>query len=102
MLYENDIPVGKENAVTRAQLAKKWGVDDRTVRYRIAAMRAEDNGDDYIIVSHSRGGVKGYYRTDNPEEIRHFFMETKKRAINTFKPLKKMRRVLKDAEAYPG
>lgn len=93
MLY-NDIPIGKHNAVTRAQLCKKWGVDDRTVRLRIAALRAEDNGDDYIIVSHSRGGVSGYWRTDQADEIQHFFNETKKRAINTFKPLKKMRRVL--------
>ena len=64
--------------------------------YEITIIRAEDNGDDLIIVSQSRGGVNGYWRTDGPEEIRYFFNETKKRAINTFKPLKKMRRVLKN------
>lgn len=96
MPYYDDIPIGKENSITRAKLAKKWGVDDRTVRYRIASLRSQDNGDDLIIVSHSRGGVNGYWRTNDPEEIRHFFNETKKRAINTFKPLKKMRRVLKN------
>lgn len=94
MSYTNDIPVGKENAITRAELAHKWGVDDRTVRLRIASLRSQDEGDDFIIVSHSRGGVNGYWRTSDPDEIRHFFNETKKRAINTFKPLKKMRRVL--------
>ena len=90
----NDIPIGKENAITRAALAQRWSMDDRTVRRRIAALRAFDNGDEYIIVSHSRGGVRGYYRTKNVDEIKHYFNETKKRAINTFKPLKKMRRVL--------
>lgn len=94
MSYIDDIPIGKHYAITRAQLAHRWGVDDRTVRLRIASLRAEDNGDDFIIVSNSRGGTNGYWRTSDPEEIRHFFNETKKRAINTFKPLKKMRRVL--------
>lgn len=96
MSYIDDIPIGKHNAISRAQLAHKWGVDDRTMRERVSKLRAEDNGDDFIIVSQSRGGVNGYWRTDDPEEIRYFFNETKKRAINTFKPLKKMRRVLKN------
>ena len=60
-----DIPIGAENAITRAELARKWGVNDRTARERIAALRADDNGDGYVIVSHSRGGVHGYYRTND-------------------------------------
>lgn len=92
-----DIPVGAENAITRAALCSKWGVGDRDVREIIARLRAEDNGDSYVIVSHSNG--RGYYRTDNPEQIRHFYRETMNRARNTFLPLKKVRRLLKEAGA---
>ena len=89
-----DIPIGAENAITRAELARKWGVNDRTARERIAALRADDNGDEYVIVSHSRGGVRGYYRTNDPEVIKRYVNEVHSRARNTFLPLRKARRVL--------
>ena len=89
-----DIPIGAENAITRAELAWKWGVNDRTARERIAALRAADNGDGYVIVSHSRGGVRGYYRTNDPEVIKRYVNEVHSRARNTFLPLRKARRVL--------
>ena len=95
MYRVEDIPIGAENAITRQQLAALWHTDDRTVRERIAKLRGEDNGDDYVIVSHSDG--RGYYRTNNANEIRHYFNETMNRARNTFKPLKKVRRVLREA-----
>lgn len=91
----NDIPIGAENAVSRQALVRKWHMDDRSVRETIAHFRAEDNGDQYIIVSHSNG--RGYYRTSDPVQIRHYLNETMNRARNTFKPLKKARRILKEA-----
>ena len=60
-----DIPVGRENAITREQLKRKWNCSDRIMRRYIADLRAQDDGDDYVIVSYSSG--KGYYRTDNPD-----------------------------------
>ena len=93
----NDIPIGAENAVTREALSRKWNASDRDVRDAIAKFRAEDNGDSYVIVSHSNG--RGYYRTDNVEIIQHYYNETMNRARNTFKPLKKARRILKGARA---
>lgn len=95
---EKDIPIGAENAISRAELARKWGVNDRTARERIAALRADDNGDGYVIVSHSRGGVHGYYRTNDTETIRRYVNEVHSRARNTFLPLRKARRVLINAE----
>lgn len=89
-----DIPIGAENAITRAELARKWGVNDREARRRIAALRADDNGDGYVIVSHSRGGVHGYYRTNDTETIQRYTNEVHSRAVNTFLPLRKARRVL--------
>lgn len=89
-----DIPIGAENAITRAELARKWGVSDREARRIVAALRADDNGDGYVIVSHSRGGVHGYYRTNDTETIKRYVNEVHSRARNTFLPLRKARRVL--------
>ena len=100
---DNDIPIGAENAITRTELAAIWGVSDREARRRIAALRADDNGDGYVIVSHSRGGVHGYYRTNDTETIRRYANEVNRRAVNTFLPLRKVRRVLtqnKNRELY--
>lgn len=91
---DTDIPIGAENAITRAELARKWGVSDREARRIVAAFRAEDNGDAYVIVSHSRGGVRGYYRTNDPEVIKRYVNEVHSRARNTFLPLRKARRVM--------
>ena len=89
-----DIPIGRENAISRAALATKWGCSDRMVRHYIAELRCIED-ERYVIVSYSNGGVCGYYRTDNPEEIDHFLREMTKRARNTFRPLRQARRVLK-------
>ena len=93
-----DIPIGAENAITRAELARKWGVCDRIARERIAALRAVDNGDEYVIVSHSRCGARGYYRTNDPDTIKRYVNEVHSRARNTFLPLRKARRVLIQSE----
>lgn len=93
-----DIPIGAENAISRRELARKWNTSDRAVREIIAQLREQDNGDRYVIVSHS-GGRGGYYRTDDPILIRHYYNETMNRARSTFKPLKKVRRVLREAGA---
>ena len=98
MYSMEDIPIGAENAISRKELAQKWGVSDRLARRFIAQLREQDNGDRYVIVSHS-DGRGGYYRTDNPAQIRHFYNETMKRARNTFKPLRKAKRVLKEIGA---
>ena len=93
-----DIPVGRENAISRKNLAELWGCDDRTVRARIARLRSRECADNLFIVSHSQGGVKGYYRTDKPDEIRHFVHEGSKRIRNTAVPVENARRLLKTLE----
>lgn len=94
----NDIPIGSENAISRAELAELWNCDDRAARRRIAALRAKLTDDDMFIVSHSNNGVNGYYRTDNAEEIRHFLNEGRKRLRNTATPIINARRVLERIE----
>lgn len=49
-----DIPVGRNNAVTRMALSGRWGMPDRKVRRQIARFR-EDDSDGMIVVSSSRG-----------------------------------------------
>lgn len=98
MYSVKDIPVGRENAISRSDLAKKWNCTDRTARERIATLRSMESEDGTFIVAHSQGGVKGYYRTDKPDEIRHFIHETRKRAANTAKPIANARRLLKAIE----
>ena len=102
MFSYHDIPVGRENAISRADLAKLWNCSDRTARERVAEMRCMETDDGTFIVAHSQGGVKGYYRTNKPDEIRHFIHETSKRAANTVKPVANARRLLKAIEARGG
>lgn len=94
--YYKSIPIGRNNAITRKELALRWGVSDRLARRIVAKLRAEDNGDDYVIVAYS--SRKGYFRTNQKEDIEHFEREICKRARNTFAPLKKARRVLRQLE----
>ena len=95
MYAYTDIPLGRENAISRAALASFWNCDDRTVRDRIARLRSKESPDGTFIVSHSQGCVKGYYRTDKPDEIRHYINEGRKRIRNTQIPVDNAQKLLK-------
>ena len=92
--YWRCIPVGRENAVTYPQLEKKWGMSERSVRKTLAELSRFDNGDNYILIRSSAG--RGFYLSDDPEEIAAYKRECRSRAIKTFAPLKKINRVLAD------
>ena len=98
MYRHEDIPEGRENAISRAALAQVWKCNDRTVREHIASLRCKESPDGTFIVSHSQGGVKGYYRTSKPEEIRHFVNEGNKRIRNTARPIKQAQKLLDSKE----
>ncbi len=85
MYRMEDIPVGRENAISRKNLAAFWGVSDREARRIVSALRTIDDGTDYVIVSVSR--FSGYYRTNNPDEIDHFRNEMVKRIRSTRKAI---------------
>lgn len=89
--YES-IPIGKENAVLRNHLCVLWNMDAREVRRKVAKLRSQDNGDDFVIVSTSNQA--GYYRSDNRSDIENFKQEVSRRARHTFIPLKKVNRIL--------
>lgn len=92
-----DIPVGRENAISREQLARQWNMRDRDARRMIAELRAEAGGDGYAILSTSRK-PSGYWRSNDPAEIRGFIRETEARARNTFLAIRDAKRVLRSIE----
>lgn len=95
--YWSDIPIGKENAITYPELCALWECSARKVRSILHDLSYMDNQDKYILIRSSKN--KGFYRTDNVAEIEQYKRECTNRARHTFAPLRKIRRVLKDAEA---
>ena len=86
--YEEILPVGKENAVSTAELSVIMGFgDSRSLQADIA--RSRNAGQ--IILSSTSGG---YYLPGNNEEIQEFIAVLRARAINTFKALKSAREYL--------
>ena len=79
-----DIPIGRENAITREELMRKTGLSDRTIRREIECYRRTLPEDGYIVMSTSHG--TGYWRTNDKDEIDQFIGETICRTNNTRKP----------------
>lgn len=97
------IPVGREHSISRERLARLWGISERDTRRMVAKLRAEAGDDGYAILSTSRR-PSGYWRSNDPEEIRGFIHETEARARNTFAAIRDAKRVLRrlvNAERYP-
>ena len=94
--YWASLPVGKENAISYAQLERRWGMSERRVRAMLADLSRFDNGDNYILIRSSAG--RGFYLTDDPATIAAYKRECRSRAVKTFAPLKKINRVLSDVQ----
>ena len=92
-----DIPIGRDKAISRRNLAAFWGVSDRKARQIVSALRTIDDGTDYVIVSNSR--FSGYYRTRNTEEIEHFINDMLSRIKNVYKAIKTAKRILRRLKA---
>ena len=91
------IPIGRENAITRSDLAKLWKMDDRTVRETIAKMRITPTDDPLAILSSSTN-PPGYWRSDVRAELERYIREGQARAKNTIAALGDAKRVLDDAQ----
>ena len=77
-LSRDDIPIGRENAITRAALAQRLGLSDRALRREIADLR-KTQGDGYAILSTSHQPA-GYWRSQDMAEITAFLAESSARA----------------------
>lgn len=95
--YWNSLPIGKENAASYDTLCEKWKVSKRQARSILHDLSLYDGGDDYILIRSSSG--KGFYRTDDMKIIRAFREECVKKAKSNFAPLKKINRILTEAES---
>ena len=87
-----DIPEGKENAVTYAELCELWKCTERGARVILQKLSEYDNGDDFILIR--SGNFKGFYKTDNPDEIEAYKRECLNKGRSIFAPIRKINRVL--------
>ena len=90
--YWNDIPIGKENAITYPELCKLWECTERAAREVLHDLSLYDSGDDYILIR--SGGCKGFYKTDDEDEIKAYKRECLNKGRSVFAPIKKINRVL--------
>lgn len=98
-VFWEDIPVGKENAITYAELCELWQCAERQARETLHSLSRYDNGDNYILIRSS--SCKGFYRTDDESEIKAYKRECLNKGRSVFAPVKKINRVLNaNAEQY--
>lgn len=90
--YWTSLPIGRENAISYADLAALWGMTRRGVRYKLHQLSQQDNGDGFVLIRSSK--LRGFYRTDNREEIAAYRQEVYNRARHCFAPFRKIDRIL--------
>lgn len=91
--YWDDIPTNRFEAVTYNVLKMWWGLNEREVRRVLHALSAYDNGDNYILIRSGR--TKGFYKSDDEEEIKAYKQECLNKGRSVFAPVKKINRILK-------
>lgn len=91
--YWNDLPTEKEKAATYDDLKQWWGANERDVRKILHKLSSLDNGDDFVLIRSSRG--KGFYKTDNKDEIERYKQECLNMGRSVFAPVRKINRILR-------
>ena len=86
------IKPGRENAVTRQELASRMGMSDRSVRNAIEDARREGA----LIVNLGTG--EGYYLSDRIEDLRHQYNMNHHRAMSILAQQRHLRRRMKELE----
>ena len=90
--YWKDLPIGKENAVSYEELCCKWQASERAVRRILHELSLYDNGDDFILVR--SGKCKGFYITDDLDELNRYKKECLNKGRSVFAPIKKINRII--------
>ena len=80
------LEIGKDKAKTREQLCELSGLCDRVVRREIEALR--DKG---IIIINNQDG-KGYYISEDVEEMQRQFRQNQARAMSILRQQKHLRK----------
>lgn len=93
-MFWNEIPIGKENALTYTDIYLQWGVTPRKARAILHELSLYDSGDDFILIRSSKN--KGFYRTDDKAEMEAYKRECLAKGRSIFAPIKKINRVLNE------
>ena len=86
------IGIGRENAVTREQLAATLGISDRRVRRLIADARHKG-----VPIINMQDG-KGYYISEDPKELRRQYAANQHRALAILRQQRYIRKKITEAE----
>ena len=84
-LLARHVPFGRENAISREELAKKIGTTDRRMRAVVSRARREG----LIIINDQSGG--GYYRSDDIGDLQRQLRQTHHRALSLLAQEKHLR-----------
>lgn len=82
------IPFGKENAITRQELVRLTGLDDRTIRNEIKRLNRE--GVPILSSSHTCG----YWQSDDVKELEAYIKETDSRRTSLYYSTLELRKEL--------
>lgn len=86
------VPYGKENAVSRAELCKLTGYDDRRIRDEIKKANNMLEEQNEAIISSS--GKRGYWRTNDIKELEEYERECRNRCRKIAENLMPVVRIL--------
>lgn len=92
--YFDSLPFGAANAITYPQLVMLWGKSRRAIRQIMHELSLFDEGDELILIRSSK--KRGFYKTDDREEMKRYRNECLKKGKSCFAPVKKINRILKD------
>lgn len=84
-LVAEAVPLGKEKAISRRDLAGKLGVCDRTMREWLEIAR-----NDGLVIANDQDGL-GYYRPVTDEEIRRQYVQSRNRTMSQLRQQKYLR-----------
>lgn len=90
-LISRTIPFGRENAITRAELAMRLQVPDRMARQYVGIARLHG-----VIIINDQDG-EGYFQSDNVQDIMRQYKQETNRAMTILSRRKAIRQRLKEA-----
>ena len=91
--YWWSIPTGRKNAVDYPTLCRMWGKSERETRRILHDLSLYDNGDDFVLIR--SGKSKGFYKTNDKDEIAAYRRECLNKGRSVFAPVRKCNRILK-------
>ena len=100
IISRTDFPIGYQNKISIKELAVIKCCTARDIRASIADLRSQESEDGYCIVSTTKGNG-GYWRTNDPAEIRRYLRSMESRAKKTFVSMKEARKLLAKMDAQP-